>query len=118
MPPSQVLIFSSRTPSWFMTRIFPKTSMYWLCTLGSFLTFEITRGFDGSADIDDAETLIVRYVSMSTIFTDTKLSGLVPAVEIAVRENSEILHLAVTRLLLLGAAEDGSLRLAQRCICP
>jgi hypothetical protein len=22
--------------------------MYWLCTLGSFLTFEITRGFAGS----------------------------------------------------------------------
>ena len=31
-----------------MTSMFPKTSMYWLCTLGSFLTWEITLGRAGS----------------------------------------------------------------------
>ena len=35
-------------PSWLMTRVLPRTSMYWLCTLGWFLTFEMTRGFVGS----------------------------------------------------------------------
>ena len=59
----------------------------------------------GIADIDDAEALIVRYVSVFAIFADAKLRGLVPAVEIAVGKNREILQLAVARLTLLGAAE-------------
>jgi hypothetical protein len=54
---------------------------------------------------------------MFAIFADAKLSHLIPAVEIAVRKNREILHLPVVRLPLLGAAEDGSLRLARRCVC-
>src|SRR5919106_2757177 len=64
------------------------------------------------ADIDDAETLIVRRVSVFSIATHAKLSNLIPAVEIAVGEDGEILHLPVTRLALFRRAEDGSLGLA------
>ena len=43
---------------------------------------------------------------MLAVFADAKLGGLVPAFEIAVGEDREILELAVARLAFFGAAED------------
>jgi hypothetical protein len=47
------------------------------------------------------------------IFADAKLGHLIPAVNIGVREQSEIFHLSITWLPLLDTAEDASLRLGE-----
>src|SRR6185503_2956943 len=78
-----------------------------ILTLHTRIVFDLRdhARFRWVAHFDDAEALIVRYVSMFAIFADAKLSGLVPAVEIGVGENREILHFAVAGLPLFGAAE-------------
>ena len=49
------------------------------------------------ADIDDAEPLVVRYVSVFAVFADAKFGGLISAVEVGVRQDREVFQLAVNQ---------------------
>ena len=56
-------------------------------------------------DVDNAKTLIVGNVSVLAVFADAKLCSLVPAVQVRIRQDREVLQLAVARLAFFGAAE-------------